>query len=46
METALFHFGVKRTENENEMKVMHTTHASQGKDFGPKKYSSRTLAAW
>ncbi|XP_043232367.1 proteasome activator complex subunit 4B-like isoform X2 [Amphibalanus amphitrite] len=46
METALFHFGVKRSENENEIKVMHTTHSSQGKDFGPKKYSSRTLAAW
>ena len=42
----MFHFGVKRSENDAEMKVMYTSRASQGKDFGPKKYSSRTLAAW
>ena len=37
----MFHFGVKRSENDAEMKVMYTSRASQGKDFGPKKYSSR-----
>ena len=42
----MFHFGVKRSDNEEEMKVMYTSRAAQGKDFGPQRYSSRTLAAW
>ncbi|XP_037083000.1 proteasome activator complex subunit 4B-like isoform X1 [Pollicipes pollicipes] len=44
--TAMFHFGVRRDENDAEMKMMFKSRASQGKDFGPKKYSSRMLAAW